>query len=180
MMLLQMACKGINPCKTIVEIAYAGDPITTPYVTAAKKIPNVQVVATAVGQYNPATIAQIFPDLLTAHPDTNAFLALADSDALAVVPAVKKAGLLGKIKLIGNGGSWAGQRAIKAGILYSTSPAYPQTAGADAGKMAIELANHETPNPVAINSARIKQPFLVDQSNVDQFQPEWPLNRGNG
>lgn len=173
MKLLKAACEGIDPCKVIVEISRPGDPITGAYVTAAKKVPNVEVVATVAGMYDPGVIAKAMPDVLSAHPDANVFLAAADSQATAVLPILKEAGLEGKITLIGNGGSRLGKQAIEAGTIFGTSGTYPQSYGKVAGEMAIKAANGEPIEPAGVNARTVKQPNVITKDNVDQFEPEW-------
>lgn len=171
--LLKKACEGLDPCKTIVEITVAGDPTTEAYVTKAKELPNVDVVSVVAGQYDPATIAKKIPDVLAAHPDTNVILFAADQQLEASVPAVKSAGLFGKIKLIGNGGGRPSKTEIADGTMFATAANYPLTMGAAAGKMAVQAAAGETVNPSVVDGLRLKEPFLITKENVDQFQPEW-------
>ncbi|HWI22037.1 MAG TPA: substrate-binding domain-containing protein, partial [Baekduia sp.] len=117
---LRAACAGLDPCKVIAEIAAPGDPLTSKIVRAARAEPNVEVLQVLAAEYDPGTIAKEMPDALTAHSDVDVFLSAADSQALATIGAFKQAGLFGKVKIIGNGGSRLGKPAIADGTLFST------------------------------------------------------------
>lgn len=167
------ACATHDPCNIIVEVATPNDPYTNGVADAVAKVPRAKVVATVVGQYDPSLIAKAFPDALSAHPDANVFVSAADSQALAVLPALKSAGKLGDVALIGNGGSRAGVQAIKDGTMYGTLPQWPAMEGDLIGENVIKLVNGETVSPVGVNGFDISTPSIVTQDNVDEFTPEW-------
>ncbi|UGS37299.1 sugar ABC transporter substrate-binding protein [Capillimicrobium parvum] len=172
------ACKGLDPCKIIAEVATPNDPLTNAAIDAVKKdVPNADVVQTISGQYDPSVIAKAFPDALSAHPDAQVFVSAADSQALAVVPALKQAGKLGKIKLVGNGGSRLGAKAIADGTLFGTIGNWPEQQGEIAGKMLTQAVNGETVDPKGVNGLEIDQPLLLTKDNVDQFKAEWGAER---
>lgn len=176
--LTKAACEGLDPCKIIAEVATPNDPLTTQAVAAVKKeVPNAQVVQTISGQYDPSIIAKAFPDALSAHPDANVFLSAADSQALAVVPAIKQANKLGKIKLIGNGGSRLGAKAVADGTMFGTIGNWPEQAGGIAGKMLIQAVNGQTVDPKGVDGLKIDEPLIITKENVDQFTPEWGAER---
>jgi ribose transport system substrate-binding protein len=168
------ACKGLDPCKIIAEVATPNDPLTNTAVNAVKKeTPNAEVVQTISGQYDPSVIAKAFPDALSAHADAQVFLSAADSQALAVVPVLKQAGKLGKIKLIGNGGSRLGAKAIADGTLFGTVGNWPEQQGQIAGKMLTQAVNGQTVDPKGVNGLTIDAPLIVTKDNVGQFKAEW-------
>jgi ribose transport system substrate-binding protein len=171
------ACAGLDPCKIIAEVATPNDPLTNAVVDAVKKLPNADVQQVISGQYDPSVIAKAFPDALSAHPDTEVFVSAADSQALAVVPVLKQAGKLGKIKLIGNGGSRLGAKAIADGTLFGTLGNWPEQGGAISGKMLIQAVNGETVDPKGVDGLKIDTPLVVTKANVDQFHPEWGAER---
>jgi ABC-type sugar transport system substrate-binding protein len=172
------ACKGLDPCKIIAEVATPNDPLTTEAVKAVKEeVPGAEIVQTISGQYDPSIIAKAFPDALNAHPDAQVFLSTADSQALAVVPALKQAGKLGKIKLIGNGGSRLGAKGIADGTLFGTIGNWPEQAGAMTGKMLIQAVNGQTVDPKGVDGLKIDEPLIITKDNVDQFKAEWGAER---
>ena len=176
----EKACAGQDPCKIIAEVANPNDPLTNLVVKTVKdKMPNADIVQVISGQYDPSVIAKAFPDALAAHPDATVFLSAADSQALAVVPALKQAGKLGKVKLIGNGGSRLGAKAIADGTLFGTVGNWPEKHGVAAGKMLTQAVNGEPVQPDAINALEIgkPQPLILTKDNVDQFKAEWGATR---
>ncbi len=172
------ACEGLDPCKIIAEVATPNDPLTNTALNAVKaQLPNADVVQTISGQYDPSVIAKAFPDALSAHPDAQVFLSTADSQALAVVPALKQAGKLGKIKLIGNGGSRLGAKAVADGTLFGTIGNWPQQGGEIAGKMLTQAVNGEAVEPKGVDGLTIDEPLIITKQNVGQFTPEWGAER---
>jgi ribose transport system substrate-binding protein len=176
--LTKKACAGKDPCKAIVELAFPSDPLTNAVLDAVKKdVPNIDVVQTVVGQYDPSIIAKVFPDALAAHPDTNVFVSAADSQALAVVPALKQAGKLDQVKLIGSGGSFLGKKAIEDGTMFGTIGNWPEQHAEAAAKMLTQAVNGEPVDPDSVDAFLIDKPLVVEKGNVDQFQPEWGAKR---
>lgn len=172
------ACADKDPCKIIAELAFPSDPLTTAVVKRVKSdVPNAEIVQTIVGQYDPSVIAKAFPDALAANPDTDVFVSAADSQALAVVPALEQAGKLGQVELIGSGGSHLGKKAIEDGTMFGTIGNWPEQSGEAAGKMLIQAANGEPVEPNSIDGFSLDTPVIVDESNVDQFTPEWGAQR---
>ncbi|MFN8201232.1 MAG: sugar ABC transporter substrate-binding protein [Solirubrobacteraceae bacterium] len=168
------ACEGLDPCNIIVEIVTASDTYSNTYADAiAKEVPHAKVVAKLPGMYDPSVITKTMPDLLSAHPDTNVFVSAADSQALAAVPAIKSAGLEGKIKLIGNGGSRLGAKAVADGTLFGTLGLWPQQNGALAVKAATQAVNGQPVDPSGVDIYTVDTPSIITKENVDQFKPEW-------
>ncbi|UGS37298.1 hypothetical protein DSM104329_03713 [Capillimicrobium parvum] len=172
------ACKGQDPCKIIGEVATPDDPVTNQVIDTVKKdVPGADVVQTVVGQYDPSMIAKAFPDALSAHPDAQVFVSAADSQALAVVPALKQAGKLGRVKLIGSGGSRLGAKAIADGTMFGTVANWPLQHGEAAGRMVVQAVNGEKVDPQSVNALEIDTPSLVTKATVSQFKPEWGAER---
>jgi ABC-type sugar transport system substrate-binding protein len=101
------------------------------------------------------------------------FLSAADTQALAVVPALKQAGKLDQVKLLGNGGSRLGAKAVADGTMFATAGNWPHQQGEIAGKMLIQAVNGETVDPSEVDAIRIDEPRIVTKDNVSQFKPEW-------
>lgn len=175
------ACAGIDPCDIIAEVATPNDPLTNAIVDEIEKtVPAAHVVQSIVGQYDPSVIAKAFPDALNAHPDADVFVAAADSQALAVIPALKQAGKLGEVKIIGNGGSRLGADAIADGTMFGTLGTWPQQDGAIVAKMLTQAVNGDPVEPSAVDSMTVDDPVIVTKDNVDQFKPEWGTDRAGG
>ncbi len=68
-------------------------------------------------------------DLLQAHPGLDGIFAINDPSALGAVAAVEKAGLQGKIKIIGFDGMPEGKNAIRIGQIYADPIQFPDRIG---------------------------------------------------
>jgi ABC-type sugar transport system substrate-binding protein len=93
------------------------------------------------------------------------------------VPALKQAGKLGQIELIGSGGSRLGAKAIADGTMFGTIGNWPEQGGAIAGKQLTQAVNGETVDPKGVNGLEIDTPVVVTKDNVDQFKAEWGAER---
>jgi len=178
---VRRACAGIDPCKVIVEIASPSDRFTNYAANAvAQAGANVELVAKLVGDYDPSVVAKAMPDVLTAHPDANVFMSASDTDALAALPAIKQAGMLGKLRLLGNGGSRAGAAAIERGTMLATVANYPlTTAEAVTRKLVQALDGGKVAAPgfdsllMRADGTLASSPLIVDKADVATFAPQW-------
>lgn len=156
---------GIEACATVptkpCHVAYLqGDPSlpldnarTQAVLTELKTDPNVSVVGTPVGGYTQSQGLTVGQDLLTAHPNVNVIIG--SSQAIEGVQiALKHAGLLGKIKLIGNGGSVQAVNGVKSGDWFATYYIPETTEGYMATKYGIEHAQGKKV-PTATNAANV-------------------------
>lgn len=172
--LTQKACEGVDPCNVIVETVAPGDPFSKSYVDAIKSIGgNVKVVQEIPAGYDPATLQKGFADALSAHPDASVFVSAADTQAMAVLDQIDAAGMKGKIKIIGNGGSREGAKAVADGTFFGTLGNWPYQNGVAAAKMAEQAVNGETVDPQVIDVFTISTPFVITKDNVAEFKPEW-------
>lgn len=58
-------------------------------------------------------------DILQGHPDLDAVFAINDPTAMGAIAAIEKAGLAGKVKVVGFDGFPMGRKAIKDGKMYA-------------------------------------------------------------
>lgn len=170
--LVGRACKGIDPCKVIVEIASATDPLTNGVVTALEDH-GYDVVAKIETNFDPGQIVQKLPDIVSQHRDANVFVGVQDATAIIARRVFDEAGMR-DVKLIGNGGSRGGAAAVKDGTLFATVGAWPVQQGAIVTKMLVAALNGETPPPSS-DSGAVDEPRYVTKETVDQFKPEWGL-----
>lgn len=68
-------------------------------------------------------------DILQAHPDVNAFFGINDDSALGALAAVEKAGMTGKVKIIGFDAVPEARQAILAGKIYADVIQQPKVIG---------------------------------------------------
>jgi ribose transport system substrate-binding protein len=138
------ACKGVNPCKVAYLQGFKTLPLdnarTAAVLQTLKTSPNVQLVATLQGGYTQSTGLAAAQDVLSAHPDVNVIIGSSQAIEGAQL-ALKRAGKLGKIKLIGNGGSCQAIQGVKAGTWFASYIVAESSDGALATKFGIQAAN---------------------------------------
>ncbi len=174
----KLACEGHDPCNIIAEVATPSDHFTNEAADAvARDVPNAKIVQKITGQYDPSVIAKALPDALSAHPEANVFLSAADSQALAVVPAVKAAGRDDELKLLGNGGSRLGAKGVADGTLFATVGNWPRQGGKLAGELAIKAVNGQPIDEPGVDALELDRPDIITQDTVAQFTPEWGAER---
>jgi ribose transport system substrate-binding protein len=138
------ACKGLTPCKLAYLQGFKTLPLdnarTAAVMQTLKTAGNVQVVASPQGGYTQATGLAAAQDVLSAHPDVN--LIIGSSQAIEGAElALKRAGKLGKVKLIGNGGSCQAIQGVRSGNWFATYIVAETAAGAIAAKFGVQAAN---------------------------------------
>ncbi|HWI22566.1 MAG TPA: sugar ABC transporter substrate-binding protein, partial [Baekduia sp.] len=170
--LVKGACAGKDPCNLITD-TIPGDTFGEITLAKVKAVPGVKIIQKINTNYDPAQMAKIAADTFTRNKNADVLMTLSDQQALAAVPAIKAAGLTGKIKLIGAGGSRQGAAAIADGTMYGTGATWPFQYGTTAGKMAIQAVNGDKVDPNAVDANKIDTPLVVTKDNVSQFKPEW-------
>jgi ribose transport system substrate-binding protein len=171
--LVKQACGDINPCKVIAEVVTPTDQVTGQIVKDLKKDPQIKVVQVLATHYDPAEVAKQLPDALAAHPDTNVFVAGADSQALAALPAVKSSGRDGKLIVLGQGGSRLGAEAIADGSLGGSVGSWPLKEAVAMAKMVQQTVNGQQVEPNGISALTMGTPLILTKANIAQFTPEW-------
>lgn len=172
--LTTLACEGLDPCKVVVEVITPTDPVTNLVADQIKaKVPNVEIVQKIVTGFDPAQIAKQMPDILSATPDLDVFVAGADTQALAALPALKDAGMDGKVKVLGSGGSREGVAAIKDGSLFGSHGSWPVQMGKLVAEMVIKGLNGQKIDPIGVDALLMDEPRILTKETVDQFSPEW-------
>jgi ribose transport system substrate-binding protein len=138
------ACKGLNPCKVAYFQGFKTLPLdnarTAAVMQTLKTASNVQVVASPQGGYTPSTGLAAAQDVLSAHPDVNVIIGSSQAIEGAQL-ALKRAGKLGKIKLIGNGGSCQAIQGVLSGTWFASYIVAERSDGEIATKFGIQAAN---------------------------------------
>lgn len=168
------ACGHLNAC----NVAYLqGDP-SLPLDNARTKAvlkelhtdPHVHVVGSYVGGYTPSQGMTVAQDLLQAHPNVNVIIG--SSQAIEGVQIVLKHDhLLGKVKLVGNGGSIQAVDAVHSGTWYATYYIPETTEGFDATKYGIEHARGKNV-PMATNAAKVF-PVMGTKKDLQGIQGQY-------
>jgi ribose transport system substrate-binding protein len=159
------ACKGINPCKLVYMQGFKSLPLdnarTAAVLQTLKSAKNVKVVASPEGGYTQASGLKAAQDVLQAHPDVNVIIG--SSQAIeGAQQAVKSAGKLGKIKLIGNGGSCQAVKGVKAGNWFAAYVLPEKTSGYKATQIGVAAANGAKV-PHAFNTDQLQNPLGTKQ-----------------
>lgn len=158
-----MAKLAIGACgklKTCNVVYYQGDPQlpldvarTNAVLAALKADHHVKVLEDPVGGYLPSTGETTTQNVLTAHPDVNVIIGSSQAMEGATI-TLRSKHLLGKVKVIGNGGSTQAVNFVKAGTWYATYGIPEVTDGYDAALYGIEKLQGGHP-PTAVNSASL-------------------------
>jgi ribose transport system substrate-binding protein len=85
----------------------------------AEKGLDVQIVARVPGHGEEAESFKAAEDILQGNPDLDAVFAINDPTAMGVIAAIEKAGLEGKVKVVGFDGFPMGLKAIRDGKMYA-------------------------------------------------------------
>jgi ribose transport system substrate-binding protein len=155
------ACAGLNPCKVAYLQGFKSLPLdnarTAAVLQTLKSAKSVQVVASLEGGYTQASGLKAAQDVLSAHPDVNVIIG--SSQAIEGTQlAVKRAGKLGKIKLIGNGGSCQAIKGVLDGTWFASYIIAEQSDGAKATQLGISAANGAKV-PHAVNIESVQNPL---------------------
>ncbi|MFZ0388263.1 MAG: sugar ABC transporter substrate-binding protein [Solirubrobacteraceae bacterium] len=118
-----------------------------------KTDPHAHLLEDPTGGYLASTGETVTQDVLSAHPDVNVIVGSSQAIEGATV-VLKGRNLLGKVKLVGNGGSTQAVNYVNAGTWYATFGIPEVTDGATATKYGIEKLQGGSP-PTATNSAAL-------------------------
>ncbi len=128
------------------------------------KFPNLKLVASQPGNWDRLTALNATSNILRQHPDLVGLYANNDGMALGVVEAVKSAGQLGKIAVVGTDGIKEAKRSIEAGELRATVAEAPYNEGQLGVQMAIRLLGCQ-PIPPWVISPQV----VISKSNLGDF-----------
>ncbi len=113
------ACKGLNPCNVAYLEGFKSLPLDNARTAAVKKqlatAKNVKLVADVEGGYTQASGLKAAQDVLQAHSDVNVMIGSSQAIEGAQLALKKAPARLGKMKLIGNGGSCQAVAGVQVG-----------------------------------------------------------------
>lgn len=162
--LIKGACGAKNPC----NVAY----MPGSFKQATEKIrldalkrgiktrSSIKMSASAEGGYLADPALKAATDLLQANRNIDVFATSGDQMMTGIIQAVRNAGLLGKIKLIGNGTTIEGVKWVRQGIVYGSPVALPYTEGQVAARLAIKAARGEAVAK-SVNSSKLSPIGLI-------------------
>ena len=116
-----------------------------------KKYPGLVIVAKQVANFNRAEGLTVMENIIQAHPDIDAVFAQNDEMALGAIEALREAGLLKKVIVVGFDAIPDAVKAIERGDMYATIAQQPSKMGYMAVQKAVEyLSSGRIYIPVAL------------------------------
>lgn len=174
--LIVQACKAKDPC----QVAYLpGDnnlPLESARTDGVKRVvakhSNIDMSTNQEAGYLADTGLKTAQNVLQAHRGVDV-MASNDQAIRGATQAVKQAGLLGKVKLIGGGASKQAVAEIRKGTWFGDVVNVPYSEGKESATRAIKAARGEKV-PVESNSMDLSPVGLtVTRANLGDFRGEW-------
>ncbi len=174
-------CKDKNPCNVVIVIGQKVYPFDNlryqTYLGVLKQHPNVKVVATVEGNYDPATSMTGMTDLLQANKKIDAVLSNADQQTMGVEMALKTTGAApGSVYLTGGGGDAIAVKAVREGRWAETYGVVPVTMGVKSLEVMVDALDGKAVDP-EINADKLSPlPPIWTKSILDAhpaFKAEW-------
>lgn len=134
----------------------------TQAIAANKKF---KLAASQPGNWDRLTALDAAGNIMRAHPDLKAFYANNDTMALGVVEAVRNAGKLGKVIVVGTDGINAAKQAIAEGSLDATVAEFPVQEGQLGVEMAIRTLDGQK-----IPAWIVSQQAVITKDNVNKYK----------
>jgi ribose transport system substrate-binding protein len=130
----------------------------------------IQVLARQPANWDPVRAKAVTEDFLTAYGDQiNGIFSHDDNTAAAVGEVVRDAGKMGKIAVVGTGGSKNGIRAIREGLVYGTMNQSPSMDAKQGLQFALDIVAGKD-----LSERRNIIPMpKITKANADQFEGEW-------
>jgi ribose transport system substrate-binding protein len=168
------ACGSLDPCQVAYLEGFRSLPLDTARTNAVKATlatsPRVRLVASVEGGYTAAEGLTAAQNVLQAHPGINVIIG--SSQALeGAQQAVQQVGKLGKIKLVGNGGSCQAIAAVRSGAWFATYVFAERSDGAKAAEFAIDAAMGRKV-PHSFNTARVRNP-IGTKNTLGNFKAQY-------
>jgi ribose transport system substrate-binding protein len=113
---------------------------------AAAKSP-IEVVGAYPGNGSKDVSFKVTQDVLSAHKDLDGIFAINDPSALGAYAAVEKAGLAGKVLIVGFDGQLEGKQAIREGKIYADPVQFPDRIARETVGAIVKYMNGEKVEP---------------------------------
>lgn len=131
---------------------------------AVKKYPNLQYVASQPGDWDRMTAMNATTNILRQHPDLAGVYANNDGMALGVVEAVRDAGKLKQVAIVGTDGIREAKKSVSAGEMKATVAEFPYEEGILGVQMALRLLGCQPIPPWVISPQAV-----ISADNVSKF-----------
>ena len=136
-----------------------------------KKYPNLELVASQPGNWDRMTALNVSSNILRQHPDLVGIYANNDGMALGVVEAVKKAGKLEQVAIVGTDGIREAKRSIGNGEMRATVAEFPYDEGILGVEVALRILGGQAIPPWVVSpQAVITADNVKDFPNPPEFQ----------
>ena len=156
--LMVQACAQKNPCNVVympADLRAANENVRKKAVEDFfKTTPNLKLIAEPPSGFDAPSGLKAAQDLLTAHPTFDVIGGSAGQALAGAVPAFKEAGLIGKIKIVSNGGTVEECKWIRDGTMFGAVVHLPYTDGKLAVQEAQDLVDGK------------KVPAFVDEATI--------------
>lgn len=176
-----MACEGVDPCEVAFLIGFQGFPLDLDRLDAIRSViapyPNISIVTVQEASYLEDVGYDVSTNILQANPGIDVIASVGDQMTLGAELAVQDAGLEDQVRLIGNGASQDGYRAVAEGRWFATVANIPFTNGQIAAQMALQaiageliirsVNMYDQSPPIPPSGA------VITQDNVGEFEPQW-------
>jgi ribose transport system substrate-binding protein len=171
------ACEGLATCRVVYFYGLKGTPIDTAlkqgFDATIKSHPNIKVVGEAEGKYlGPDVALKALQDVMQRTPDFDVVVGPDQAIAGAEL-ALKDAGKLDKVKLIGLGGSKNAIDGIKGGTWFGGVYGAPGTEGRLAMEALVAALKDGKASGGIDPLTTLPDNGEVTKGNVDKFTPEW-------
>ncbi len=133
-------------------------------IAVLKKYPHIHLVDGGIDNDDIPTAQQQATAVLAAHPDLNGYLCCDAAAPIGIAEAIKEAGRIGQVKVVGMDGIKPILQSIKDGIIESSSATRPRMQGSMSVVM-LWLASQRVPLPQKIDTGI----DVITQENVEQF-----------
>jgi ribose transport system substrate-binding protein len=127
-----------------------GDARLRGFKEAIQGSPGIKVVASQTANWERDQGFNVFQNMMQAHPEIDAVFACNDMMALGAVEAIRAAGKMGRIRVVGFDAIDDARKAIAAGTMDGSVAQFPSEMGRIAIENAVKLIHHE---PVQADTA---------------------------
>jgi ribose transport system substrate-binding protein len=172
------ACEGVDSCKVVFMYGLKASPFDQQLFKSFKETvsqaSNIEIVAEVEGQYSRDGGQKATQDVIQAHPDVNVIVGV-DQSILGAEPALRQAGLLDRVALIGYGGTRQGIAAVQEGRWFGNSVSAPYTEGKLALQGVIDAIRdgRDTGGLDAVVEVGAPDNGRITRDNVSQFDAEY-------
>jgi len=141
---------------------------TSGFKDAIANSPQIKIIANQNAGWDRAQAQSVMEDFLTRYDNIDVVYAHDDNMAIGAIQAIKAAGRLAEIKVVGIGGTIEGLDAIKAGEMFSSVSQPPDWEGQASVEYAVRyLGGEKLPKWIKTAIAPI------NKANVSQFKGVW-------